>query len=97
MLGFHCYSWASRHCSAWASHCVDFSCCREQALGTWALVVVALELSSCNSQALALWHVESSWTRNLNTRPLYWQADSYSPYHQGNLISVSIDLISCKQ
>ena len=52
MLGFHCYSWASLHCSVWASHCVDFSYCRAQALGTWALVVAAIELSNCNSQAL---------------------------------------------
>ena len=26
-------------CNAQASHCGDFSCCRAQALGTWALLV----------------------------------------------------------
>ena len=28
-------------CTAWASHCGDFSCCRSQAPGVWASVVVA--------------------------------------------------------
>ena len=39
-------------CSAWASHCGGFSCCRAWALGTQASVVVAHGLSSCGSQAL---------------------------------------------
>ena len=43
---------ATLHCSARASHCSGFSCCREQALGTQASVVVARRLSSCGSQAL---------------------------------------------
>ena len=38
---------------AWATlHCGGFSCCRAQALGTWASVVVAHRLSSCGSRAL---------------------------------------------
>ena len=39
-------------CSAWASHCGGFSCCRARALGTQASVVVARGLSSCGSRAL---------------------------------------------
>ena len=35
-----------------ASHCGGFSCCGARALGTWASVVVARELSSCGSRAL---------------------------------------------
>ena len=38
-------------CGVWAL-CVGFSCCRTQALGTQASVVVAHGLSSCGSQAL---------------------------------------------
>ena len=36
VLGLHCCSWAFSRCSAQASHCHGFSCCRAQALGTWA-------------------------------------------------------------
>ena len=43
---------ATLRCSAWASHCGGFSCYGAWALGTRALVVVALGLSSCGSQAL---------------------------------------------
>ena len=39
-------------CSAQASHCGGFSCCRAWALGTRASVVVTRELSSCGSRAL---------------------------------------------
>ena len=39
-------------CGVWASYCGGFSCCRAQALGMWASVVVARGLSSCGSQAL---------------------------------------------
>ena len=45
---------ASRGCShysALVSRCRGFSCCGAQALGTWALVVAALRLSSCDPQA----------------------------------------------
>ena len=45
-------SGAALCCAARASHCGGFSCCRAQALGTWASVVVACGLSSCGSQAL---------------------------------------------
>ena len=38
--------------SSWASHCGGFSCCRAQALGVQASVVVARGLSSCGSRAL---------------------------------------------
>ena len=40
------------HCSARASHCGGFSCCRARALGARASVVVARGLSSCGSRAL---------------------------------------------
>ena len=39
-------------CGAWASHCGGFSCCRAQALGLRASVVVACRLSSCGSWAI---------------------------------------------
>ena len=41
-------------CGAWASHCGGFSCCRAQALGMQASVVVAHRLSSCGSWVLEL-------------------------------------------
>ena len=34
-------------CGVRASHCSGFSCCRAQALGSWASAGAALELSSC--------------------------------------------------
>ena len=40
------------HCTARASHCGGFSCCRARALGARASVVVACGLSSCGSRAL---------------------------------------------
>ena len=43
---------ATLSCGAQASHCGGFSCCRAQALGTWASVVVACRLSSCGLRAL---------------------------------------------
>ena len=43
---------ATLRCGAWASHCGGFSCCRAQALGMRASVVVARGLSSCGSWAL---------------------------------------------
>ena len=46
---------ATLPCSARASHCGGFSCCRAQALGTRASVVVACVLSSCGSRAQQLW------------------------------------------
>ena len=43
---------ATLRCGVWASHCGGFSCCRAQAPGTRASVVVAGGLSSCGSWAL---------------------------------------------
>ena len=59
-LGLRCRAWAFSSCgergllccSAQASHCSGFSCCRAWALGTRASVVVAHGLSSCGSRAL---------------------------------------------
>ena len=39
-------------CSKRASHCSGFSCCKAQAIGVRASVVVARGLSSCGSRAL---------------------------------------------
>ena len=48
-----CGEWgATLRCSAPASHCGGFSCCRAQALGTQPSVVVARGLSSCGSWIL---------------------------------------------
>ena len=56
---------ATLHCGVWSSYFGDLSPCRAQALGPWALVVVAHGLRSCVAQSLvALQHVESSQTRN---------------------------------
>ena len=43
---------ATLRCGGRASHCGGFSCCRAQAPGAWASVVVAHRLSSCGWQAL---------------------------------------------
>ena len=43
---------ATLRCGAQASHCGGFSCCRAQALGALASVVVARGLSSCGLRAL---------------------------------------------
>ena len=75
-------------CSAWVSHCGDFSCCGAQALGMQASVVVARGLRSCGSQALE--HSLSNYgtwlscsvaceillDQGSNPCPLHWQADS---------------------
>ena len=37
-------------CSAGVSHCDGFFCCAAQALGVWASVVAACELSGCGSR-----------------------------------------------
>ena len=63
MLGLHCSAWTFSscgergllsNCSAWTSHSGGFSCCKAQALGTWAPVVVAGRLSNCGSRAQGL-------------------------------------------
>ena len=41
VLGLCCSTWASSSCSARASHCSGFYCCRARALGARASVVVA--------------------------------------------------------
>ena len=43
---------ATLRCGVRASHCGGFSCCRAQALGMQASVVVAHGLRSCGSRAL---------------------------------------------
>ena len=68
-------------CSVWASHCGGFSCCRAQALGAPASIVVAGGLSSCGLQALEHRHVGSAACgifpdQGSNPCPLHWQADS---------------------
>ena len=44
VLGLRCCAQAFSSCSTWVAHCGGFSCCRAQALGTWASIVVALGL-----------------------------------------------------
>ena len=68
---------ATLRCSAWASHCGGFSCCRAQAVSAKASVVaaagsvvVAQELSSCT--ACGIFPDQAS-----DPRPLHWQADLY--------------------
>ena len=56
-------------CSARASHCGGFSCCRARALGPQASVVVAHGLSC--SAACRIFLDQGS-----NPCPLHWQADS---------------------
>ena len=80
LYGLVC-SWGKRGllstCSARASRCGGFSCCRAWALGTQDSVAAAGGLGSCSSQALEphtqwLWHtglvtlrhMEFSWTRD---------------------------------
>ena len=53
-LGLRCCTWAFSSCGEWSSHCDGFSCCREQALGSWGSVVLARGLSSCGSRPLEL-------------------------------------------
>ena len=59
-LGLHCCMQAFSSCSEWeltlrcgarASHCSGFSCCRAQALGMRASVVVVRRPSSCGAWA----------------------------------------------
>ena len=72
---------ATLHCGARASHCGGFSCCGARALGAWAPVVVALELSSAGSVVVA--HGLSCSAacgifldQGSNSCPLHWQVDS---------------------
>ena len=76
-LGFHCcaqaFSSCSKQgllssCSAQDSHCSGFSHCRAQALGAWASVVEAHELSC----PMACGIFPDQW---LNLGPLHWQED----------------------
>ena len=46
-----CRKQATLLCGTRASHCGGFSCCRAQALGAQASVVVVHRLSSCGSWA----------------------------------------------
>ena len=84
-------------CSAWASQFRGFSCCRAQALGTWAIAVAARGLNICGSQALehrlsgcGVWalvapqHVGTFLDQGSNICLLLWQADSLPLSHQGS-------------
>ena len=66
------------------SYCGGFSCCGARALGAWASVVVARELSSCGmrlscSAACGIFPDQGS-----NPCRLHWQADSEPLRHQGS-------------
>ena len=61
---------ATLRCGARAPYCSGFSCYRAWSLGTRALVVAALRLSSCSAWGLvALQHVGSSRTRDQTCVP----------------------------
>ena len=62
--------WLLCSCRALASRCGDFSCCRAQALGMRASIVVELGLSGC-SAACRIFPDQRS-----NPCPLRWQVDS---------------------
>ena len=73
---------ATLRCSAWASDCSGFSCCGTQALGhlgfsSCGTRAQQLWLKGSTAQAqqlwrtglVSLWHVGSSWTRDLTGVP----------------------------
>ena len=60
-----------------ASHCSGFSCCRTQALGAWASVVVAHRLTHCLACGVFL-------DQGSKLCPLHWQAYSYPLGPQGS-------------
>ena len=82
---------ASLRCQVQASRCCGLACCRAQALGSRASVVVTHRLSSCDSQApeLGLSSVVSGLScssvcgifldQGSNLCPLLWQVDSTVP------------------
>ena len=64
-------------CSAWASHCGSFSCCKARALGAWTWVVVAHGLSGCRTCAQLLhgmWNLPGPGIEPMIA--LCWQAES---------------------
>ena len=70
-------------CGVWATHCGGFSC-EVQALGSWASVLVVLEL--IYSVACGIFPVQRS-----NRCPLNCKADSYPLGHQGSPICGLLD------
>ena len=69
LIDFSCdwgrWGWAALPGSVQASYCSGFSCCRTQAVGTWASVVAApgaqgLWLMGPRALAQSLWHLELS-------------------------------------
>ena len=65
------------HSGAWASHCSGCSCCRAQALGMQASVVMAHRLS-CFAAC------QTFLDQGSNLCPLHWQVDSCPLYQQGS-------------
>ena len=91
VLGLHCPQ-AFSSCGKWrllssygtgAFHCSGFSCCRAQALGSQASVVVAHGLSCSEAHWIY-------WDHRLNPCPLHWQVDSYTLHHHESLCKKSI-------
>ena len=81
-------------CSARASHCSGFSCCRAWALGAQDLVAMAHGLSCSKSCGIFL-------DQGSNPCLLHWQAESLPPTHQGSHLLDCIyfwitRLITCK-
>ena len=84
---------------AWVSHCGGFSCCRAQAIGAWASVVVARGLKSAGSVVVA--HRLSCSAacgifpdQGLNPCPLHWQSDSQPLRHPGRPLLCFLCLVT---
>ena len=56
-LGVCCCERSLSSCGAWTSHCSGVSRCRAWTLGSWASVVVARGLSSCDAWSLVFCNI----------------------------------------
>ena len=81
VLGLCCCAWAFSSCGAQASHRSDVSCCRSQALGDTGSRVVVRRRGHSTACGIFL-------DQRSRPCPLYQQADSYPPYHQGSPFSL---------
>ena len=97
-LGFLCCTWAFSSCGKWgllsscsapASPCDGFFCCKAEALGIWASEAAAHKLQGTGSVVVAHWFSCPTCMWNLPERgsgpcPLHWWAGSLPLDHQGN-------------
>ena len=83
---------ATLRCSAWASHCGGFSCCKTRALGTRASVVVAHGLSSCSTLApervgfssCGAWAQQLQLVDSRTWAQQLWRTDLVARHHVGS-------------